>query len=79
MNASRYATQPAQFWQLGSFMLLHANPLHLVANLLILFFAGREVEPIVARAAAPFEDPSYHRSWLEAQHDHVAPPVTVTD
>ncbi len=34
-------------WQLVTFMLLHANPIHLVANVLVLYFAGREVEPIV--------------------------------
>ena len=33
----------------------------------------------VAAAAAPFEDPNYHRSWIEAQHERVAPPVTITD
>ena len=33
----------------------------------------------VARAARPFEDEGYHRSWIEAQHANVAPPVTVTD
>jgi membrane associated rhomboid family serine protease len=36
-----------QVWQLFSFLLLHANPMHLVLNLLVLYFAGREVEPIV--------------------------------
>jgi homogentisate 1,2-dioxygenase len=33
----------------------------------------------VAKAARAFEDPDYHRSWIEAQHARVAPPVTVTD
>ena len=33
----------------------------------------------VAKAARAFEDPDYHRSWIEAQHERVAPPVTVTD
>ena len=33
----------------------------------------------VARAATDIEDEAYHRSWLESQHDSVAPPVTVTD
>lgn len=36
-----------RMWQLGSFMLLHAHPLHLVLNLAVLYLAGREVEPIV--------------------------------
>ena len=29
----------------------------------------------VAKAARAIEDPSYHRSWIEAQHDRVAPPA----
>ena len=33
----------------------------------------------VARAATSIEDEAYHRSWLESQHEHVAPPATVTD
>ncbi|HEU4629960.1 MAG TPA: homogentisate 1,2-dioxygenase [Gemmatimonadaceae bacterium] len=33
----------------------------------------------VAKAARAIEDPDYHRSWIEAQHARVAPPVTVTD
>lgn len=35
------------WWQFASFVLLHPNPFHLLANMLVLWFAGREVEPIV--------------------------------
>jgi membrane associated rhomboid family serine protease len=37
-----------QYWQFGSFILLQAGLLHALANLLILYFAGRELEPIIA-------------------------------
>jgi homogentisate 1,2-dioxygenase len=33
----------------------------------------------VAQAAAAFEDADYHRSWIEAQHERVASPATITD
>lgn len=36
-----------QWWKLATFGLLHADPLHLLANALLLYFAGRELEPIV--------------------------------
>ena len=38
-----------RYWQICSFMLLHAAPLpfHLLTNMLVLYFAGREVEPII--------------------------------
>src|SRR4051812_2904128 len=36
-----------RLWQFASFMLLHVNAAHLLANMLVLYFAGREVEPIV--------------------------------
>jgi membrane associated rhomboid family serine protease len=39
--------QAGQWWKFLTFGLLHGDPLHLVANMLILYFAGREVEPIV--------------------------------
>jgi membrane associated rhomboid family serine protease len=35
------------FWQFASFALVHAGPLHALANVLLLYFAGRELEPIV--------------------------------
>jgi homogentisate 1,2-dioxygenase len=30
----------------------------------------------VAKAALPFEDPAYHRSWIDAQHAQFNPPTT---
>ena len=39
----------AQYWKFLTFPLLHHDPLHLLANMAVLFFAGREVEPIVGR------------------------------
>jgi membrane associated rhomboid family serine protease len=39
--------QAGHWWKFLTFGLLHWDPLHLVANMLILYFAGREVEPIV--------------------------------
>jgi membrane associated rhomboid family serine protease len=46
--------EPAQFvageyWRLFSYQFLHAGPAHFFLNLLILWFAGREIEPIVGR------------------------------
>ena len=35
------------FWQFVSYALVHAGPLHAFANALLLYFAGRELEPIV--------------------------------
>jgi homogentisate 1,2-dioxygenase len=32
----------------------------------------------VAKGARAIEDPSYHRSWIEAQHESVAPPPAGT-
>ena len=43
------AVQAAQYWKFFTFALLHHDPLHLLANMVLLFFAGREVEPIVGR------------------------------
>lgn len=34
-------------WQFVTFPFVHANPIHLIANMLPLYFAGREVEPIM--------------------------------
>jgi membrane associated rhomboid family serine protease len=36
-----------KYWKFFTFPLLHHDPLHLLANMLLLYFAGREVEPIV--------------------------------
>ncbi len=41
------AAHAGQWWKFVSFGLLHHDPLHLLANMLLLYFAGREVEPIV--------------------------------
>lgn len=37
------------FWQLGTYMFLHGGPWHLLVNMLMLYFAGREVESILGR------------------------------
>lgn len=36
-----------EYWQFLTYLLLHAGPFHLLGNVLLLFFAGREVEPIL--------------------------------
>ena len=36
-----------QWWKFLTFGLLHGDPLHLLADMLLLYVAGREVEPIV--------------------------------
>ena len=41
------AVRAGHYWKVLTYPFLHANPLHLLANMLLLFFAGREVEPIV--------------------------------
>jgi membrane associated rhomboid family serine protease len=35
------------YWRFFTFPLIHHDPLHLLAGMLLLFFAGREIEPIV--------------------------------
>ena len=37
------------YWLFATFGLLHQGPLHAAANLTALFFAGREVEPVIGR------------------------------
>jgi membrane associated rhomboid family serine protease len=44
---SRGGLRSLHVWQLFSYMFLHANLLHLLVNMLTLFFAGREVELII--------------------------------
>jgi membrane associated rhomboid family serine protease len=39
----------AQYWRFATYQLLHANALHFFGTVLVLYFAGREVEPIVGR------------------------------
>lgn len=36
-----------QYWKFFSFQLLHVDAVQLLCNMLLLYFAGREVEPIV--------------------------------
>ena len=36
-----------EYWKFLSYSLLHLNPVQLLVNMLLLYFAGREVEPIV--------------------------------
>lgn len=38
-----------EYWRLLTFQLLHANFAHLVANIIVLCFVGREIEPIIGR------------------------------
>lgn len=40
------AIASGNWWQFFTFGLLHANVLHLLGNVLLIYFAGREVEPI---------------------------------
>jgi membrane associated rhomboid family serine protease len=39
--------QAGQYWKFLSQIFLHDGPFHLLANMLLLYFAGREVEPIL--------------------------------
>lgn len=38
-----------EFWRFFTYQFLHANAWHFAVNLLVLWFAGREIEPIVGR------------------------------
>ncbi len=38
-----------EYWRLFSYQFLHAGPAHFLVNLLVLWFAGREIEPILGR------------------------------
>ncbi len=38
-----------EYWRLFTFQLLHVNFAHFAANVLVLFLAGREIEPIIGR------------------------------
>lgn len=44
---SREGVSAGYWWQFLTYGLLHAGPLHAVGNALLLYFAGREVEPII--------------------------------
>jgi membrane associated rhomboid family serine protease len=41
------AAAAGHWWKFLTFGLLHHDPVHVLANMLLLFFAGREVEPII--------------------------------
>ena len=41
------AIAEGRYWTFLSYQFLHANPLHMLINMILLFAAGREVEPIV--------------------------------
>lgn len=47
LELSQHGIAAGQYWRFFTFSLLHENVVHLAANMLLLFFAGREVEPIV--------------------------------
>ena len=38
-----------EYWRLFSYQFLHVGPAHFFVNLLVLWYAGREIEPIVGR------------------------------
>lgn len=38
-----------EYWRLLSYQFLHTGPVHFFVNLFVLWFAGREVEPILGR------------------------------
>lgn len=38
-----------EYWRLLTFQLLHANIAHLIANIVVIVFVGREIEPIIGR------------------------------
>jgi membrane associated rhomboid family serine protease len=38
-----------EYWRLFSYQFLHAGVAHFFANLMVLWFAGREIEPVVGR------------------------------
>lgn len=44
---SREGVASGYWWQFLTYGLLHAGPLHAIGNALLLYFAGREVEPII--------------------------------
>jgi membrane associated rhomboid family serine protease len=47
LGLSAQTVSSGHVWQFLSFAFLYAHPLPLLANMLVLYFAGREVEPIV--------------------------------
>lgn len=45
----RHFFTDGEYWRLFSYQFLHAGAFHFFANLLVLWYAGREIEPIVGR------------------------------
>ena len=43
------AIRDGEYWRLFTYQFLHAGAGHFMVNLLVLWFAGREIEPIVGR------------------------------
>lgn len=49
LSLERSAVLNGEYWRLLSYQFLHAGVAHFFANLLVLWFAGREIEPVVGR------------------------------
>jgi hypothetical protein len=49
LNLDRRHFFHGEYWRLFSYQFLHAGPVHFFTNLLVLWYAGREIEPIVGR------------------------------
>src|SRR5690349_18658873 len=47
LGLSQKGIEMGQYWQFASYVLLSAGPMHMLVNVIVLYFAGREVEPIV--------------------------------
>src|SRR5215207_2251063 len=45
----RESIRAGEYWRLVTSQLFHADAVHFAATILVVFFAGREVEPIVGR------------------------------
>jgi membrane associated rhomboid family serine protease len=44
-----YGVRAGEYWRFASYQLVHAGVLHFVLTMAALYFAGREVEPIIGR------------------------------
>ena len=49
LSLDQHKFSDGEYWRLFSYQFLHADPAHFFVNLLVLWYAGREVEPIVGR------------------------------
>jgi membrane associated rhomboid family serine protease len=49
LRLERHGFLEGEYWRLFSYQFLHAGPAHFFVNLLVLWYAGREIEPIVGR------------------------------